>query len=186
MSLLLASASPRRRDLLLNAGVAFEVFSADIDETPLKKEAPKDLVKRLAIKKAEAALAEAKTRGLKAILASDTTVALGLTILNKPTDDKDAERMLRALSGKIHAVHTGVCVLDVRTGKAKSFVVSTKVKFRKLNRADVARYLATGEGRDKAGAYAVQGIGAALIEWLEGSYTNVIGLPLQETLQALP
>jgi septum formation protein len=177
VKILLASQSPRRKTLLENAGVSFNVHSTDIDESVRRGEHPRAFVKRLANEKAEAAPA------CDCVIAADTTVALGTKILNKPTDSADAVRMLRALSGRIHEVHTGVCVK--RGKRSKSFVVTTQVKFRKLSRKDVERYVATGECFDKAGAYAIQGIGAGLVDWLRGSYTNVIGLPVDETLAAL-
>ncbi len=185
MKLLLASQSPRRRELLAHAGVSFETFAPDIDEVPKRGESPVAMVKRLARAKALAAIDRARATGCAVVIASDTTVARGAKVMNKPRDDRDAARMLRALSGVRHAVHTAVSVLDVARGRARTFVVSTRVTFRRLSSEDVRRYVASGEGRDKAGAYAIQGIGAGLIERIEGSYTNVIGLPLAETLAAI-
>jgi septum formation protein len=182
--LLLASASPRRRELLKAAGLEFTVHSANIDETPKKKESPKDLVKRLAESKARASLDQAKAAGASKIIAADTVVARGLTVLNKPVDAADAARMIKLLSGRTHHVYTGVSVLTVN-GKQKTIVVATQVRFRKLSRDDIARYVESGEGLDKAGAYAIQGLGAALIDDVQGSYTNVIGLPVAETLALL-
>lgn len=183
--LLLASQSPRRRELLKAAGVSFQLFSPSIDETPAKRERPKDLVRRLAQQKAAAALEEARRIGATHVLAADTVVALGITVMNKPEDDGDAARMLRRLSGKSHHVFTGCSVLDVKSGKQRTIVVGTAVRFRKLSRADIERYVSGGEGRDKAGAYAIQGEGAALIDDVRGSYTNVIGLPVPEVLALL-
>jgi septum formation protein len=177
VKILLASQSPRRKTLLQNAGLAFEVHATDIDERVRRGERPRAFVKRLATEKAAAAPAA------ECVIAADTTVAIGAKILNKPVDASDAARMLRALSGKVHEVHTGVCVK--RGHESRSFVVTTQVKFRKLSRADIDRYIASGECFDKAGAYAIQGIGAGLVDWLRGSYTNVIGLPVDETLAAL-
>lgn len=117
------------------------------------------------------------------MLAADTVVALGVRVLNKPKDDAQAARMLRALSGRWHEVHTGFCVRAGADVLAR--VVTTKVKFRALSAADIKRYIATGEGRDKAGGYAIQGIGAQLVSEVRGSYTNVIGLPIAEVLEAL-
>ena len=181
---LLASASPRRHELLSAAGLKFTVYPADIDETPNKKEAPKDLVRRLAENKARASLEEAKRVGATKIIAADTVVARGLTVLNKPKDAADAARMIKLLSGRTHHVYTGVSVLTVN-GKQKTVVVATQVRFRKLSRDDIARYVDSGEGLGKAGAYAIQGLGAALIDDVQGSYTNVVGLPVAETLALL-
>lgn len=177
--LLLASQSPRRRELLTNAGVAFRVVSPNIDETPRAKESPRALVRRLSRAKAAAVSAEPR----ESVLAADTVVAVGARIMNKPTDDAEAARMLRSLSGRWHEVHTGFCLRAGEDDVAR--VVTTKVKFRVLSAADIKRYIATGEGRDKAGAYAIQGIGAQLVSEVRGSYTNVIGLPIAEVLEAL-
>ena len=180
--LLLASASPRRRELLLAAGVEFSLFSPQIDEAVKRGEAPKALVRRLAEEKARAASEEARRLGLRHVLAADTVVALGRVILNKPKDAADATRMMRLLSAKTHHVFTGCSLLDAKSAKQRTIVVATQVRFRKLSREDVARYVAGGEGADKAGAYAIQGEGAALIADVHGSYTNVIGLPVAEVL----
>lgn len=174
--ILLASASPRRRDLLQACGLTFEVFSPDVDETPLRGETPSALVRRLALLKAAAARERFPGH---VVIAADTTVALNGRSLGKPRDAAEARRMLRALSGKTHFVHTGFCV-DTRAR-----VVTTRVTFRKLSRADIDRYVASGECFDKAGAYAIQGVGAALVARVSGSYTNVIGLPVAEVLQSL-
>lgn len=178
MSILLASQSPRRRELLAAAGVSFETFSPSIDETPGRGELPRVLVRRLARQKAETAKDRAAI-----VIAADTVVALGAHVLNKPEDDADAARMLRSLSGKWHHVFTGCCVIN--RGRVRSIVVGTAVQFRKLSKADIARYVDCGEGRDKAGAYAIQGVGSALIDRVRGSYTNVIGLPVPEVLELL-
>jgi septum formation protein len=176
--LILASQSPRRRELLENAGVRFRVVAPDVDETPRPKESPRVLVRRLARAKAAAVPAMRES-----VLAADTVVAVGARILGKPTDDRDAARMLRLLSGRWHEVHTGFCL---RSGEEEfARVVTTRVRFRALALADLRRYIATGEGRDKAGAYAIQGIGAHLVSDVRGSYTNVIGLPIAEVLEAL-
>jgi septum formation protein len=183
--LLLASQSPRRRELLAAAGLSFHLYSPFIDETPKRGELPRALVRRLAQQKAMAALVEAQHLGATHVIAADTVVALAKTVMNKPQDDKEAARMLEKLSGRVHHVFTGCSVLSVKSGAQKTIVVATEVKFRKLSAADVARYVQSGEGRDKAGAYAIQGEGAVLIASVRGSYTNVIGLPVQEVLALL-
>ena len=180
MRVLLASASPRRRDLLRAAGVAVDVRAADIDETPHPGEAPDALVRRLAVAKASAVAAD---NGDVIVVAADTTVALGGTVFNKPADDADAARMLRALSGRTHQVHTGFCVR--RGDVVVDAVVATSVTFRALDDTGIAAYLATGEHRDKAGAYGIQGAAAVLVDRVEGSLTNVIGLPVAEVLAAI-
>ena len=174
--IVLASASPRRRDLLTAAGLSFEIFAPDVDETPLRGETPPAMVKRLSRVKAAAAAARFPGR---LVIAADTTVALNGRSLGKPRDAAEAKRMLRALSGKTHFVHTGFCV------GTRARVVTTRVTFRELSRADIDRYVASGECFDKAGAYAIQGVGAALVERVSGSYTNVIGLPVAEVLALL-
>jgi septum formation protein len=181
----LASASPRRRALLEAAGVAVSVLPAHVDETPAADEAPAALVVRLARAKAAAAEVGAGGRGGAdaVVVAADTTVALGSSIFNKPVDDVDAERMLRALSGRTHEVFTGWCVR--RGDMVEHGVVATRVTFRTLDDSDIASYLATGEHRDKAGAYGIQGAAAVLVDRVEGSLTSVIGLPVGEVLGAL-
>jgi septum formation protein len=176
----LASASPRRRDLLRAAGVDAEVRAADVDETPLAGELPEALVVRLASAKA-AAVGASDDDAI--VIAADTTVALGAAIFNKPVDDVDAARMLSALSGRAHHVHTGFCVR--RGGDVVEGAVATRVTFRSLRDDDIAAYLATGEHRDKAGAYGIQGAAAVLVERVDGSITNVIGLPVAEVLAAV-
>ncbi len=178
MRVVLASASPRRRALLEAAGFVVVVCPADIDESPLAVEAPDQLVRRLARAKALACV-----RFDDAVVAADTTVALGALILNKPIDDDDAARMLRLLSGRAHTVFTGWCVR--RPGRLSEGVVATSVTFRALHETDIEAYLATGEHRDKAGAYGIQGAAAVLVARVEGSLTNVIGLPVDDVVAAL-
>lgn len=175
--LVLASGSPRRQELLAGLGVAFTVRVADVDETPLPGEAVEPLVVRLAREKA-AAVAEPGA----VVLAADTMVSCEGRLLGKPVDAADATAMLRALSGRTHEVTTGVAVLAER--EATTAVVS-RVTFVDLSDEDIAWYLATGEPFDKAGAYGLQGIGARFVRSIDGSPTNVIGLPLAETVEAL-
>lgn len=185
--LLLASGSPRRVELLREAGFAPEVRPQDVDETPLADEPPEALVQRLARLKAHSALAEA-SRG-DVIVAADTTVAIDGLELGKPRDDEDACRMLRRLSGRTHQVSTGVCLLlagpDGEPVRERSFVETTDVTFYELTDADIDAYVASGEPADKAGAYGIQGAGRALVRGISGDYFNVVGLPVARTLREL-
>jgi septum formation protein len=180
VQIVLASSSPRRKALLDAAGLAPVVVAADVDETPLPGERPSDLVERLARSKAAVV---ARGRADAVVVAADTTVALGDPVLNKPVDDDDAARMLRLLSGATHTVWTGFCVRRGATVTTSS--VQTAVAFRALSDDDIAAYLKTGEHRDKAGAYGIQGAAAVLVSSVHGSLTNVIGLPVDEVLAAL-
>ena len=178
---MLASGSPRRAELLARLGCTPEIRPAEVDETPLVGEVPLDLVVRLA---------EAKARAVQqpptdevVVLAADTTVVLDGESLGKPRDDTEAAGMLRRLSGRTHEVLTAMAVH--RGQQRLATTVTTRVRFRVLTDREVAWYLATGEPRDKAGAYALQGAGAALVDHLDGSDTNVIGLPLAATVLLL-
>jgi septum formation protein len=181
-SLVLASTSPRRRELLAQLGVPFEVFSPQVDERPGpdELEATK-LVERLAREKAEA--------GRRAfpgatVIAADTEVALpGQRTLGKPADAEDARRMLRSLAGRQHEVSTGVCVWSPERALARTVV--TRVQLRPLSEAEIAWYVGTGEPLDKAGAYAIQGKGAIFVAAIEGSWSNVVGLPMAELTEML-
>jgi septum formation protein len=184
--LVLASASPRRRALLERLGLTPLVRPTDVDETPGPGESPTTLVLRLARAKAAAA-AEATTAATsttdEVVLAADTEVVLDGCTLGKPTDPDDASAMLAMLSGRTHEVVTGVVVR--RGSTVRETCVTTTVGFRTLSRDDVAWYVATGEPLGKAGAYALQGAGAVLVDRIEGSDTNVIGLPLPATVALL-
>ncbi len=185
--LVLASGSPRRRELLTTAGLHFAVRPADIDETPLPDEGPTNYVRRLSIEKAAASMNSPLASSTELVLAADTTVEAKGEILEKPLDEDDAYRMLRMLSGRSHLVHTGVTVSAPVTGARRSstIVVTTKVTFADLDDESIDWYLKTGEAMDKAGAYGIQGAAAAFVERIDGSVTNVIGLPLAETLALL-
>jgi septum formation protein len=173
MRLILASASPRRVALLRDAGYAFDVEPADVDESELAgEEAPAYVVRVAAIK----ARTVAATHPDDVVLAADTTVVVDGVMLAKPLDDRDAKRMLSVLSGRTHEVLTGVVV--VRSGRECSEVVSTLVRFRPLSAAEIEWYVASGEPRDKAGAYGVQGLASRFVESVQGSYSNVVGLPV--------
>ena len=172
----LASGSPRRRELLEGLGLHFAIRSTDIDETPQPGEAPEAYVLRLAREKAQAA-----SRPGELVLAADTTVVIDEEILGKPLDDADTERMLRLLSGREHEVFTGVAVLDAtETGQDRiaSGLSRSVVRMALLSREEIAWYAATGEPRDRAGAYAIQGLGSLFVEAVSGNYSNVVGLPI--------
>jgi septum formation protein len=171
-TLILASASPRRAELLRAAGFEFVVRSADIDESPRAGESPRDYVLRLAIEKARAV----ERRAGEVVLAADTTVVVEGAILGKPADDADARRMLRRLAGRAHDVLTGVCVSHAEIVDAR--VDETRVELLPMSEADIAWYVATGEPMDKAGAYGIQGRISRFISRIDGSYTNVVGLPV--------
>ncbi|MGG7564596.1 Maf family protein [Rhodovulum sp. DZ06] len=181
MRLILGSASPRRRDLLAQIGVIpDEVRPADIDETPGKDELPRRYAERLAAEKG-AALAAHDPDAL--ILTADTVVAAGRRILDKPADEDEARACLALLSGRRHRVITAV---GLRLGgKTWARRVETQVRFKRLSDAEIAGYIASGEWRGKAGGYAIQGLGAAFVPAINGSYTNVVGLPLAETAALL-
>ena len=176
--LVLASASPRRSDLLRAAGIAFEVVTADVDESIRAGEAPHAYVSRLAESKARTAAASCPGRF---VLGADTVVVLGSSILGKPRDDADARRMLGLLSGRVHGVLTGVCLLSPAASAGQPAAVqvaATSVQMAVLSDAEIGWYVASGEPMDKAGAYAIQSLASRFVERLEGSYSNVVGLPV--------
>lgn len=181
--LILASASPRRLELLAQVGIRPDAtLPTDIDETPLPRELARACALRLAAAKAEAIPDDDAV-----VLAADTIVAVGRRILGKPTDAKEAEAFLRLLSGRRHRVVTGVAVRtpDKTGGKTRLRAVETAVRFKQLDRGEIAAYLASGEWQGKAGGYAIQGRAGALVPWIGGSYSNVVGLPLTETVNLL-
>jgi septum formation protein len=180
--LVLASTSPRRRWLLEKLGRDFEVIGPDVTEVARPGERPDDFAQRMADEKA----AEVAPRAAEAwILAADTVVALDEAALGKPKDAREATTMLAGLAGRTHTVFTGVALIQPGGGAAERVVVGTPVTFRDLTGDEIAAYVATGEPFDRAGAYAIQGEGAHLVERVEGSYTNVIGLPLPEVARWL-
>jgi septum formation protein len=179
----LASASPRRSELLRQIGVAHLVRVAPVDETAHPDESPVDYVRRLALAKAEAGWQAFAAGEDRPLLAADTTVALGAEVIGKPADRFEAIAMLTRLSGREHEVHTAVALRHAGgTGVAIS---SSRVSFRELHAGEAERYWASGEPADKAGAYAIQGFGAVFVRRLEGSYSGVMGLPLYETWELL-
>jgi septum formation protein len=171
--LVLASASPRRQELLRNAGIAFEVQPAHIAEGPLPGEAAKDCAERLAREKA---LAVARQRPHDCVLGADTVVVVDGEVLGKPSDAADAARMLRLLSGREHQVITGVCL--VVGGQWSVVSETTSVTMSEITEKEIVDYVASGEPIDKAGAYAIQGIASRWISHIEGDYSNVVGLPV--------
>jgi septum formation protein len=174
-AIILASRSPRRKELLHQIGLDFSVDPADVDERVLPDETPEGYTLRVALGKARGVAARAQA-GL--VIAADTIVVLDGEFLGKPVDTQDAERMLARLSGKAHRVITGVAVMDAATGKTFSRTSTTRVLFRSLTSQEITSYAATGEPLDKAGAYGIQGMGALLIEGIDGCYSNVVGLPI--------
>jgi septum formation protein len=183
--LVLASASPRRKQILEQLGVRFRVVPSGFDERLLEDETPETHADRLACGKAAEVVAQLASAGDAAcVLAADTIVVLDDEILGKPVDDRDALRMLLGLSDRAHRVITGVA-LCLPGAKLVSGVFESQVWFRRLSAESATAYVASGEGRDKAGSYAIQGIGAGLVREIRGSYTNVVGLPAAETLDLL-
>jgi len=178
--LILASASPRRRELLTQAGFVFTVLPADIDESRLAGEAPADYVRRLALEKAQAIH---KRHPQATVLGADTTVVCDGEILGKPADRGEAEQMLRRLSHRAHEVHTGLAVVE--TAGERAHVETTRVFFGAVGEAELAHYLSTGDSLDKAGAYGIQGYAARWIPRIEGDYFNVMGLPIAALVRLL-
>lgn len=178
--LVLASASPRRRQLLASIGLPAEVRPVDLDETALPNEPADAYVRRLAEAKARA-----RAHAGEVVLAADTVVAADGLLLGKPADAEDAAAMLRRLSGRQHQVLTGLAVFTPDDGVCSSHVEISAVRFSALEDAEIAAYVASGEPMDKAGAYAIQGLAALFIDRMEGVYSNVVGLPLNATYQLL-
>ena len=181
-SLVLASASPRRLDLLAQVGLTpSEILPADIDETVRAREVPRALAARLADGKAEAV---ASLRPDAFVLGADTVVAVGRRVLGKAGDAKEATKFLTLLSGRSHRVMSGVCIV-APGGRRASRVVVTSVAFKRLSDAEIADYVAATEWQGKAGAYAIQGMAARFVRSINGSYTNIVGLPVFEVVQML-
>lgn len=180
MSLVLASASPRRKEIMQTAGLAFSVFVSDTDETLPEGISAFDAVTELSFRKA---LAVAKTHPDDTVIGADTVVTLDGKILGKPTDPEDAKNMLRTLSGRTHKVFTGVCI--VKNGKANKFFEETDVTFFELSEKEIGDYVASLEPMDKAGAYGIQGRGCTLVKEIKGDYFNVVGLPVARLVREL-
>ncbi len=180
--LILASASPRRVDLLAQIGVVPDaIIPADIDETLKKGELPRAFALRLAREKAEKIAAENKGA---IVLAADCVVAAGRQVLDKPVDEKDAERIVRVLSGRRHKVYGGICVIDA-SGKIRTRLCETSVSFRRLSEDEIAHFVASRQWEGKAGGYAVQGLAAAFVKFISGSHSNIVGLSLYDTAAML-
>jgi septum formation protein len=179
IDVVLASASPRRAQLLAGLGVRFEAVAADVDETPLPGEEAPAMVERLGLEKAVKVAAE---RPDALVIAADTTVVEAGVVLAKPVDADDNRVFLRRLSGRTHEVFTGHAL--AWGGRTRSFTVRTEVTFRRLTDGEIARYVATGEGLDKAGGYAIQGRGAGLVEGICGCYANVVGMSVAAVIDA--
>jgi nucleoside triphosphate pyrophosphatase len=183
MKLILASASPRRAEILRGAAIPFTVLSSAVDETPFPGESPQGHVQRLSIAKAE--LVAARAVGPAIVIAADTVVTLEGRILGKPRSSDDARHMLETLSGRTHSVVTGVALIRLPDAEQRVFVESTLVYFDRLSEEELNRYLATDEPYDKAGAYAIQGRAGRFIPRVEGCYFNVVGLPLARLQHSL-
>jgi len=186
-TIVLASSSARRRELLQALGLDFVVFPSSADELIDESVTPADYVRILAERKAQDVVsAYGKLHNEEfLVIGADTIVVLNEKVLGKPTDPDDAARMLRELQGKVHDVYTGICIIDGKTGLLKSDYCHTKVRMKELSEEKIQRYVATGEPLDKAGAYGIQGKGALLIKGIEGDYFSVVGLPLGLTSDLL-
>lgn len=186
--IILASASPRRREILNAVGIDFEVVKSDADESVVSKELdPSMYVQELALLKATDAAGKLKAKNKKdmLIISADTVVVSDGKILGKPVDEEDAERILESLSGKTHTVITGICVTRLNDAFSVCRSASTKVRFRNLSKDEIRRYISTKEPMDKAGAYGIQGRGALLTDGIEGDYFNVVGLPVSNLCELL-
>lgn len=184
--IILASASPRRKELLSGMGLTYSVVVPAADEGKADKSVPPGIyVQELALLKAASSAKRVLKNRNALIIAADTIVVNDGEILGKPANDKEAFDMLRSLSGRTHSVYTGICVLRLSDGRTVCKDVSTRVKFRELTDDKIKRYIATGEPLDKAGAYGIQGLGAMLTEGIEGDYFNVVGLPVGELAAVL-
>jgi len=180
----LASASPRRKELLEQIGLEFQIVPSQAEEHILPDETPEEHVVRLSIDKASEVAERDDVKG-RWFIGSDTIVLCDGQILGKPADEQHAAEMLRLLSGREHRVLSGYAILDQKTGDKRAEAVSTRVRFRELTDDEITRYIACGEPADKAGAYAIQGLGVCFVSSIEGSYTNVVGLPLCRLTLAL-
>lgn len=178
--LVLASSSPSRKMLLEQAGVSFEVVVSGVDETAPASLSPAQTVELLAERKGKAVLS---LRPDKPIIAADSVVSIDGLILGKPKDDQEAKATLRRLSGRTHQIFTGVCLLA--NGREEVFHQSTKVTFYPLTEEEIADYVSLGESQGRAGAYGIEGIGVVLVQSIEGDYSNIVGLPVAETLRRL-
>ncbi len=180
--IILASASPRRKELLERIGLKFEVEPSNCEEDIHSESEPYELARIMSLKKAEAV---ASKHSNVIVIAADTFIVVGDQLLGKPHTDNEARRMLETISGRSHFVITGFCIIDSATNKTLSESVETKVYIRQLTPAEIDAYVKSKEPLDKAGAYAIQGLGAVIVERIEGDYFNVMGLPLSALTEAL-
>lgn len=209
VQIILASASPRRKELLERLGFTVKVIPSAIDEIRAEGEMPENFVKRMARSKCLAvvdrlnqtmypsepggdpaarrypAVGGSRTQETRWVIGADTVVVLGERILGKPKDTAEAAEMLHRLAGNTHRVITGFCIHDLKKNKEGIQAVGTDVRFKRLTSSEIEKYVAVGESMDKAGAYAVQGVGAYMIDSIVGSYTNVVGLPLCQTVEMM-
>lgn len=186
MEIILASASPRRKELLELMGLPFSVCVSDADETTDENLPPYFIVEQLSLLKASDVAGKLRAEGKKAlVIGADTIVVFGGAILTKPKDKEDAKKMLTMLSGKWHSVLSGVTVMDTKTAKSETFYVETKVHFVDVTEEEIDRYIATNEPMDKAGSYGIQGKGSVFIDKIEGDYFNVVGLPIHKLARVL-
>ena len=183
MRLILASSSPRRAEILRNAGFTFQSIAPDLDETPLANESPAAMIQRLSRAKADAVASLAARPAL--IVAADTTVVLGDQSFSKPTSPEEARYMLEQISGNPHQILTGVSVLRSSDGARRDFIEATTVHFLKISADEIARYVASREPFDKAGGYGIQGYASRYVSRVEGCYFNVMGLPVSRVAAAL-
>lgn len=183
MEIILASASPRRKEILSLLDIPFKVMVSDADEDVDESLPPYFIAESLSLKKAAAVAKNILTPAI--VIGADTIVISDGKILGKPKDEQDAQNMLASLSGKWHSVISGVTVLDTKSAKSESFYVETKVKFANLSDTEIYDYIKTNECMDKAGSYGIQGKGAKFIEKIDGDYFNVVGLPLQQLYSVL-
>ncbi|HRE88340.1 MAG TPA: Maf family protein [Myxococcota bacterium] len=201
---ILASSSPRRKELLERLGFTVKVIPPNVDEVRLENEGPENFVKRMARSKVLAVVdrlaqtlytdvetgvrrtvSAGRTQDARWVIGADTVIVMGDLILGKPKDTAEAAEMLHRLSNNSHRVITGFCIHDLRKNKEGVQAVSTEVRFKRLTASEIEKYIAVGESMDKAGAYAVQGVGAYLVDSIVGSYTNVVGLPLCQTVEMM-
>jgi septum formation protein len=186
-TLILASSSPRRQELIQTLGLPYEIRVSDVNEDTDAGMSPAEIVEQLSIRKARAVsdMYKAEQREEGIVIGSDTIVVLGEEVLGKPRDQQDAARMLDALQGKAHHVFSGVACIDLKTGRELRSHMVSKVTFRAMSEEEIWGYVQTGEPLDKAGAYGVQGLGAVFIEKIEGDFYNIMGLPLNLLYQML-
>lgn len=182
MKIVLASGSPRRKEILENMNLKFDIIKSEIEETKIENESPENLVKRLSYEKAY----DIACKNIEDIvIGADTVVVLENEVLGKPKDKEEAFEMLKRMSGKEHSVITGVSILCLNIKKEISNFYVSKVKFKNLSDEDIYSYIETGECMDKAGAYGIQGLGGLLVEYIKGDYFNIVGFPISSTSEIL-